>query len=364
MSELLPEVLEHLQALVGFDTRNPPRAIGTGGIFDYLRAQLPGFRLTVTDHGAGAVSLLAVRGQPKRVFNVHLDTVPDSPAWTADPHRLRVSGDRAIGLGACDIKGAAAGLLAAARHSQGDAAFLFSTDEEANDARCIAAFLASDHGFNEAVVAEPTGGQAVLAHRGISSVRMRFRGRAGHASAADAFDQSAVHQAMRWGAKALDVAAAQGHARFGGLTGLRFNIGRIEGGIKGNMIAPDCELRFGFRPLPSMDMPQLHAQLRDFADPAALELYEETFRGPPLPAGDIAGAEERRLAARDLADELGLPIGNAVDFWTEASLFSAAGLTALVYGPGDIAQAHAADEWVALDQLADYAATVHRILAA
>jgi acetylornithine deacetylase len=40
-----------------------------------------------------------------------------------------------------------------------------------------------------------------------------------------------------------------------------------------------------------------------------------------------------------------------VDFWTEASLFSAAGLTAFVFGPGDIAQAHTADEWVALEQL-------------
>ena len=90
--------------------------------------------------------------------------------------------------------------------------------------------------------------------------------------------------------------------------------------------------------------------------------YEETFRGPSLPSGDVARAEERRLAARDLADELGLPIGNAVDFWTEASLFSAAGLTAFVYGPGDIAQAHTADEWVSLEQLQQYADSVARIL--
>ena len=56
--------------------------------------------------------------------------------------------------------------------------------------------------------------------------------------------------------------------------------------------------------------------------------FVETFRGPSLPSGDIARAEERRLAARDVADALGLPIGNAVDFWTEASLFSAGGYTA------------------------------------
>jgi len=82
-----------------------------------------------------------------------------------------------------------------------------------------------------------------------------------------------------------------------------------------------------------------------------------------LPAGDVAEAEERRLAARDLADELGLPIGNAVDFWTEASLFSQAGLTAFVFGPGDIAQAHTAEEWVSLEQLALAAAHYGRMLA-
>ena len=99
MSADLAQTLEHLEALVGFDTRNPPRAIGTGGMFDYLQAKLPGFRFELTDFGAGAVALLAVRGNPKRVFNVHMDTVPDSPAWTASPHALRVTAE--IGRASC-----------------------------------------------------------------------------------------------------------------------------------------------------------------------------------------------------------------------------------------------------------------------
>ena len=362
VAEMLDAVLRHLEALVSYDTRNPPRLIGTGGIFDYLRAQLPGFRCEVTDHGDGAVSLLAVRGNPRRVFNVHLDTVPSSSAWTADPLSLRVTPDRAIGLGACDIKGAAAGLVAAANATTGDAAFLFSSDEEANDPRCIAAFLARDHGFNEAIIAEPTRCEAVLAHRGISSVLLKFKGEAGHASGANAMNANALHQAMRWGANALALVEGEASARFGGLTGLRFNIGKVEGGIKANVIAPSAEVRFGFRPLPSHDIDTLHVRLGACAAVGALERYEETFRGPSLPAGDIATAEERRLAARDLADGLGLQIGNAVDFWTEASLFSQAGLTAFVYGPGDIAQAHTADEWVALEQLQRYADSITRIL--
>ncbi len=358
---LLDATLEHLRALVGFDTRNPPRAIDTGGIFDYLRAQLPGFEVTVTDFGAGAVALHAVRGEPRLLFNVHLDTVPDSPAWTADPHTLRVTADRAIGLGACDIKGAAAALLAVANASDGDMALLFTTDEEANDARCIAGFLREPHAYEAVIVAEPTKGEAVLAHRGIQSVLMRFAGRAGHASGEQQPGDSALHQAVRWGDAALDFVAAQAHERFGGLTGLRFNIGRIEGGIKANMIAPTAEVRFGFRALPTMNPDHLLIRFRNLGEPVPAE-FTETFRGAALPAGDTARAEERRLAARDLADELGIPVGNAVDFWTEAALFSAAGCTAFVYGPGDIAQAHSADEWVALEQLEDYATTIHRII--
>ncbi len=359
---MLAEVLRHLEVLVSFDTRNPPRAIAAqGGIFDYLRQNLPGFRVEVVDHGAGAVSLYAVRGTPRHLFNVHLDTVPDSPHWSADPHVMRRLDDRVVGLGVCDIKGAAAALLAAANAGDGDAAFLFSSDEEANDPRCVAAFLARGIPYEAVLVAEPTMGEAVLAHRGISSVLMKFQGRAGHASGQQDAAASALHQAVRWGDRALDHVQSLAHARFGGLTGLRFNIGRIEGGIKANMIAPQAELRFGFRPLPSMDIDALLATFAGFAEPAAAH-FEETFRGPSLPSGDIARAEERRLAARDVADALGLSIGNAVDFWTEASLFSAGGYTALVYGPGDIAQAHTADEFVTLAQLQRYADSVDTII--
>jgi acetylornithine deacetylase len=269
-------------------------------------------------------------------------------------------------LGACDIKGAAAALLAVAHASDGDLALLFSTDEEANDPRCVAGFLRAGSaplvgGYQAVVVAEPTRCQAVLAHRGILSARLRFAGHAGHAAGVQQPGDSAVHQAVRWSTAALDFAAAQASQSFGGLTGLRFNIGRLEGGIKANMIAPTAELRFGCRPLPNMDADQLLEQFRTLVQPPPLE-FAQTFRGAALPAGNVAHAAERRVLARGLATELELPVGNAVDFWTEAALFSAAGHTAFVYGPGDIAQAHSADEWVALEQLQQYVTTIYRIV--
>ena len=387
----------HLRALVAFDTRNPPRTIETGGIFEYLRAHLPGFDVQVTDHGAGAVSLFAVRGEPNLLFNVHLDTVPDSPQWSASPFELRVTDGRAVGLGACDIKGAAAALLAAANASDGDMALLFTTDEEGSDPRCIRTFLAShpspfgrrwraapddgsstDEGHNDTepslptplpkgegsfqgvIVAEPTRCEAVLAHRGIQSVRARFVGRAGHASREQRRADSALHQAVRWSTAALAFSESQSSDSFGGLRGMRFNLGRIVGGIKANMIAPEAEIRFGMRPLPSVDMDELLERLRTLVEPAPI-MFEEAFRGPPLPA-DSGAAEPRMQDARKLARDLGIPVGEAVDFWTEAALFSKAGYTTFVYGPGDIAQAHSADEWVALRDLESAARMYLRIM--
>jgi acetylornithine deacetylase len=76
---MLDQVLQHLAALVSFDTRNPPRRIGVGGIFDYLRAQLPDFRVEVVDHGDGAVSLFAVRSP--HLLNAKGATYAQSADW-------------------------------------------------------------------------------------------------------------------------------------------------------------------------------------------------------------------------------------------------------------------------------------------
>lgn len=70
------------------------------------------------------------------------------------------------------------------------------------------------------------------------------------------------------------------------------------------------------------------------------------FSGPPLPTGGLDTAK-----AELFVEWHGLDAGATVDFWTEASLFAQAGLPAIVLGPGNIAQAHAVDEWVSIEQL-------------
>lgn len=360
MGSLLEDTLDHLRHLVAFDTQNPPRAMSADGVFAYLeRALGPAFTVAIDDLGDGCVNLYAVRGAPKLLFNFHIDTVPKNPAWTRDPFELVVEGDRAVGLGACDIKGAAAAMLAAVACAPGDVALLFSSDEEAGQGRCVRRWLEQHGGepLEGVVVAEPTRGQAVLAHRGIGTGTMVFEGRPGHASSARALKDSAVHEAVRWGARALERAEHDESVTSEGLSGLRLNLGRIEGGEKPNMIAAECRVRFGVRPPPGLSPKALLEELAALTDPKERARLEPGFLGPTLPAQSAQLDEGRALARR-----LSLEEGSAVDFWTEASLFSDAGHPALVYGPGDIAQAHTADEWVRLAELESAAATYLRVL--
>lgn len=346
MTSLHDNVLDHLSALVSYDTQNPPRNIGTDGLFAYLTEQLAGFDCTLNDYGDGSVSLLAIRGQPDTVFNFHVDTVPIGDDWSQDPFSLTIKAGRATGLGACDIKGASAAMLAASAATDGDLALLFTSDEESGAGICVPAFLDTHHGFDHVVVAEPTRCQAVLAHRGIATASIQFKGVAGHASDARYIRESAVHRAIRWAHRCLEYAADHGSDSFDDLVGLPLNIGRIEGGVKPNVVASSATMRVGVRPLPLIDGKQILETLKSFANPEIVREFNTDFVGPSLPV-----SQHRTDLANEFARRLGLSIGPAVEFWTEAALFSQSGMTAIVYGPGDISQAHAANEWVDVAQL-------------
>ncbi len=342
---MMQSILTHLAPLVACDTQNPPRDIDKGHpIFTYLCRQLePGFDVRIWDHGNGCVSLLAVRGKPDVLFNVHLDTVPVGNGWRMEPLTLTVTDDRAYGRGACDIKGAAACLLALAEATDRPLAMLFTTDEEGASGCCVDKFLASGFGsgYRQIVVAEPTNSRAAFAHRGFVSVHGRFRGCAGHSSEPYALTDNAIHRFSRWSAAALDYAAEQ--ARAGCST--CFNLGRIEGGIKSNVIADQLDINWSARLAAGESNRRFLTHVFGLADPNEAD-WQVRFAEPPLPA---AGGDNQ--AALRYAEAFGLPTCDALNFWTEAALFGKYGFPALVLGPGDIAQAHTADEWVSLAQL-------------
>ncbi len=344
------EILSILGELIACDTQNPPREIGTDHpVFQVIGHHLAGcLDLHWTDHGDGCVSLLACRGRPHVLFNVHLDTVPFGDGWSGDPREMRISEDRVIGRGACDIKGAAACLMAAAKSVDSTLGILFTTDEEGSGNCCVRNFCqsAASRNIRMAIVAEPTGCRAVTAHRGYLSVSGRFSGPAGHSSRFLQLPDSANHRAIAWAGSALDQ-VRRFEARHLAGQSVCFNIGRLDGGTKNNMIAAECLLTWSMRPPPGVTNDQLR-DLLTVPSPAGAN-WETAFAGPALPAGQPVPADTDPVAA--FCRNHKIPMGPAVDFWTEASIFSECGFPAFVLGPGDIAQAHAPDEWVAIAQL-------------
>ena len=340
-------VVEVLRQLVACDTQNPPRSITeTHPIFECVRDHLPpGFSVEQIDHGNGCVSLLAKRGDPPVLFNCHLDTVPCGKGWTTPPLWLTIRNGRAIGRGACDIKGAAAALLAATHETTADFAILFTTDEEGTGSCCVANFCrsAARHAYSMVVVAEPTEGQAVIEHRGYLSVTGQFSGTAGHSSRVELLAGSANHRAAQWVTETLGSVSAYEAGKLAGKPSC-FNVGRIDGGTKNNVISDGCSVSWSMR-LPPMSSAE--EAMAFMTQPARERVdWRVTFQGPSLPC-----SAQHRDAAEAFCQSIPLPMGPPVPFWTEAAIFSQAGLPAMVLGPGCIAQAHTADEWVCVDQL-------------
>ncbi len=341
----LTAVLNHLEALIAFDTQNPPRSLDADApIFADIKEALgPDFDIEVIDHGLGRVSMLAVRGNPDLLFNVHLDTVPVIEGSRFPALEMTQEDNRVYGRGSCDIKGAAACLLEVAATTDQPMAMLFTTDEEGASGVCVAEFVRSEQSraFKQVVVAEPTDCLAVLSHRGYLSVKGEFTGVSGHSSEPRALKDNALHKLSSWVAMAVTTAEQME------LEDRRpcFNVGEIHGGIKSNVIADQARLHWSARLSPG-DSNEDFLDLMTGLDSSDSATWKVPFSGPPLPTDgqDISQAQA-------FVDRHGIESGPAVSFWTEASLFAQAGIPAIVLGPGNIAQAHVVDEWVSLEQL-------------
>ncbi len=343
MNSDLELCLKHLKALVACDTSNPPKNIQDSGLFNYLDS-LDYLKPNITDIGDGSFNILLTKGEPEYLFNVHLDTVPAGEGWSTDPHTLCILDNKAFGLGACDIKGAAACLLTLIETGLENYAVLFSTDEEAGQSTCIKEFIKTKPNFKGVIVSEPTQNLGVTCHRGIFTGTQEFYGIAGHSSDRRAMTDNAIHKLTNWCHDALISARSFDDEFIGPLQGLAFNLGLIEGGIKPNIIADSASVKFGFRPLPGQNVDKILESLKTTSIKNE-SCFTPGFVAPALPAdGDMQILES-------MIKTLGLQPSEPVNFWTEASLFSEAGLPAIVFGPGDIANAHQPNEYVEISEL-------------
>lgn len=356
------EVTECLDRLIAFQSvvGTPNRAI-----VDWIRAYLQEFGSQVhilPGPEPDRVNLFATFGpadRPGYILSGHLDVVPAMAGWTTDPFKLRVDGRRLYGRGTSDMKGFLAAVLAAApRFASTDLVrpihLAFSYDEEAG---CIGVphliarlpeLCAAPIG---AIIGEPSGLRCVLSHKGKAAARLTVHGRAGHSSRPD-LGSNAIH-AM---AAVLGAAVAQADALAQGPQDRRFEppysslqVGIIRGGHAVNVIPETCQIELEARAVAGVDPESLLDPIRVAAEGLAnsgLALDWQTISAYPalsLRSDAPLAALVTRLTGQE-------PLA-AVSYGTEAGLYQAAGIDAIICGPGDIGRAHKADEYILIDEL-------------
>lgn len=285
-------------------------------------------------------------GAPRLLVNAHLDTVPPNADWSADPFEPQVKGDRLYGLGSADTKGAIGAILAALADARPkDTGILFSGDEEFSSV-VMRDFVAGPRreGIERAIVCEPTSLRAGTRHRGIASFEVEVSGPGGHSSLADKLP-SPIAMLSRLAVALDDWGRARANHGPKGFEGMCMNLARLDGGVAFNVIPAHASLVASVRPPPGADTAAIRRELEMLAAttvPGSSMRFtrdNEPFATRDLPAFAPLVGERTTAAPIDLG------------FWTEAALLAAAGIDAIVFGPGDIAQAHGPDEWVTLDDL-------------
>ena len=375
MHNLSPEALAWAQRLVRLNTVSAHSNLALiECIADHLRALNVPLRLSYDDERKKA-NLFATLGSNKGtgkgsglVLSGHTDTVPwDGQEWTADPLSGAVIDGRLYGRGSADMKGWIGTVVAQTQAwLQADLPFAihyaFSYDEEVGGfgARRLLADL-RDAGIAPAlcIVGEPTAMVPAIAHKGVHRWRCCVRGKAAHSSLTPT-SVNAVQAAAKVVAHIAHIAdeLQRTEPRQAGFD-VPYSTGAVcvfEGGIADNVVPEQARFHYEFRNLPGSDVDAMQAQVRQYAaslepamqavEPSAGFSFEHFASMPAFQAD--AQEPAVRLAQR-LARSTQTTL---VAFGTEAGLFQRAGMSTVVCGPGSIEQAHQADEFVSLDQLA------------
>ncbi len=319
------------------------------------------YNLIARTHPGGVAGGLVLAG--------HTDTVPcDAAAWHSDPFTITERDGRLYGLGTSDMKCFFAIVIDALKGLEHGAfkhplTVLATADEESsmNGARALA--QSGVRLGQYALIGEPTGCKPIHAHKGVMMESIKIQGRAGHASE-PALGNSALEGMHRVITRLLEQRAAL-QARFKDVTFKvsepTLNLGYIHGGDNPNRICGECELQIDIRLLPGMSVAQLRVDLSAAVDEAIAgsglhARMEPLFPGVPAFRGD---GQTRYI--RLLESLSGQPAG-AVAFATEAPFLAELGMETAILGPGDIAQAHQADEYIAMERLAPMRRLIERLV--
>jgi len=357
--------------LIAFPTVSTDSNLGMihhmAGILETLGARVD----VLHDETGGKANLFATLGPDRDgglVLSGHSDVVPVTDQdWTSDPFIMDERDGRLYGRGACDMKGFIAATLAMAPYYASldlkrPIHFSFTHDEETGclGAQAMVPELVK-RGYKPAmaVIGEPTEMRIIEGHKGCCEYTTTFHGLPGHGSSPD-LGVNAAEYAVRFVTRLMQL---REEMKTRTPAGSRFeppwttmNIGGIHGGVAHNVIVSKAHVDWEFRPVQQSDFTYMKDEINAYVENTLLPAMRAVHPDADIDTqviGEVEGLEPMdENAVKDLVMELtGANGADVVPFGTEAGIFQGIGMSAIVCGPGSIAQAHKADEYVALDQM-------------
>ena len=364
-------VVDLASALIGFDSVSSRSNLA---VVDYIERYLASYGVAARrfpNADGTKAALFATIGPHDRggvCLSGHLDVVPvEGQPWSHDAFDARVIDGRLYGRGACDMKGFVATALALVPElTKADLTvpvhLCFSYDEEVSclgSVDVIARFGLELPRPILCIVGEPTLMEVVNAHKGLSTFTTTITGKAGHSSIPEA-GVNAVFASARLLVE-LETIAQELRTQIDP-TGQfappysSVHVGKAGGGIAVNTIPDTASILWECRALPGFDIDSVAQRLDRFAAEQLLPAMQQI--APEADISTVRLVNVPGLAAQPgsnlehlVLSIAGRSSAHAVSYGTEAGHFQAAGVPTLVCGPGSIAQAHQADEWVEISQL-------------
>jgi acetylornithine deacetylase len=370
-----------LRALVRADSRNPSLVSGAPGEGDAARVlgailDSWGFRVELRDALPGRPNVIARIGRASGgrtlMLNGHLDVV-GVEGMHHPPFDAHERDGRLYGRGSADMKGGVAAMCAAAARAHaahelaGEAIVTAVIDEEwasAGTRDIVESGLRAD----AAIVTEPTRLAIMPAHRGFAWFTITVHGRAAHGSRYDiGVDAIRLAGLLLAELDAFDAGSltARTHPLLGHAS---LHASTIEGGLGMSTYPDRCVLRIERRTLPGESPEAAFAELRDAC--ARVRARRPEFRADVTldlaqgPSDVAPDAPVVRALASAIALEGGVAPIEGMTAWTDAALLNDAGIPAICYGPGDIALAHAAEEWIPLAEVETATQVLTRLVGA
>ncbi len=295
---------------------------------------------------------------PTLLLNGHLDTVGVG-GMIVPPFDAKVEGGRIWGRGSCDMKAGLAAILATTKRlvEEGPRPNLIvaMTADEEHASLGMYALVDSFPSADFAIVTEPTRLAVMPAHKGFLWVRAVFEGRAAHGSRPDLGIDAIRHAALY--VSALDDYGDQLTSRPAHplLKHGSVHAGTIQGGSAASVYPDLCEIVLERRTMPGERPEKVLQEFQRILD--ELSEREEDLSASLEQMLERPGTEvpeDSRLVQGLLEAGQGHgipPVVEGMTAWVDAALLNEIGIPAVCYGPGDIAQAHSADEWVELAQI-------------